>query len=45
MPHRLGTSASDRFSGEDIRPAFMGAAAVGYRHFDLREGLRMSTYR
>jgi len=30
----LGTFGSDRFSGEDIAAAVMGAAAVGYRHFD-----------
>ncbi len=30
----LGTFGSDRFSGEDIAEAVVGAAAVGYRHFD-----------
>jgi len=30
----LGTFGSDRFSGEHIAEAVLGAAAVGYRHFD-----------
>jgi alcohol dehydrogenase (NADP+) len=30
----LGTFGSDRFSGEDISAAVIGAAEVGYRHFD-----------
>jgi hypothetical protein len=30
----LGTFGSDRFSGEPIAQAVLGAAAVGYRHFD-----------
>jgi len=30
----LGTFGSDRFSGEDIANAVLGAASVGYRHFD-----------
>ncbi len=30
----LGTFGSDRFSGEDIASAVVGAAEVGYRHFD-----------
>jgi alcohol dehydrogenase (NADP+) len=30
----LGTFGSDRFSGEDIAKAVLGAAEVGYRHFD-----------
>ena len=30
----LGTFGSDRFSGEDIAAAVVGAAEVGYRHFD-----------
>ncbi len=30
----LGTFGSDRFSNEDIAEAVLGAAAVGYRHFD-----------
>jgi diketogulonate reductase-like aldo/keto reductase len=30
----LGTFGSDRFSGEAIAEAVLGAAAVGYRHFD-----------
>ena len=30
----LGTFGSDRFSGEEIADAVLGAAAVGYRHFD-----------
>jgi alcohol dehydrogenase (NADP+) len=30
----LGTFGSDRFTGEDIAAAVMGAAEVGYRHFD-----------
>jgi alcohol dehydrogenase (NADP+) len=30
----LGTFGSDRFSGEDIARAVIGAAEVGYRHFD-----------
>jgi len=30
----LGTFGSDRFSGEQIAEAVLGAAAVGYRHFD-----------
>ncbi|MGD0248667.1 MAG: aldo/keto reductase, partial [Candidatus Limnocylindrales bacterium] len=30
----LGTFGSDRFTGEDIAAAVIGAAAVGYRHFD-----------
>jgi alcohol dehydrogenase (NADP+) len=30
----LGTFGSDRFSGEQIAGAVLGAAAVGYRHFD-----------
>ncbi len=30
----LGTFGSDRFSGEDIANAVVGAAEVGYRHFD-----------
>jgi alcohol dehydrogenase (NADP+) len=30
----LGTFGSDRFSGEDIAKAVVGAASVGYRHFD-----------
>jgi len=30
----LGTFGSDRFSGEDIAAAVLGAAEVGYRHFD-----------
>lgn len=30
----LGTFGSDRFSGEQIAEAVIGAAAVGYRHFD-----------
>jgi alcohol dehydrogenase (NADP+) len=30
----LGTFGSDRISGEQIADAVLGAAAVGYRHFD-----------
>ncbi len=30
----LGTFGSDRFSGEQIAAAVIGAAEVGYRHFD-----------
>lgn len=30
----LGTFGSDRFSGEQIAEAVVGAASVGYRHFD-----------
>jgi len=30
----LGTFGSDRFNGEDIAAAVVGAAGVGYRHFD-----------
>lgn len=30
----LGTFGSDRFTGEDIAAAVVGAAGVGYRHFD-----------
>lgn len=30
----LGTFGSDRFSGEEIAAAVLGAACVGYRHFD-----------
>jgi len=30
----LGTFGSDRFSGEAVAEAVLGAAAVGYRHFD-----------
>ncbi len=30
----LGTFGSDRFSGEDIASAVIGAASAGYRHFD-----------
>jgi len=30
----LGTFGSDRFKGEDIAAAVVGAASVGYRHFD-----------
>ena len=30
----LGTFGSDRFSGDDIAAAVIGAAEVGYRHFD-----------
>ncbi|NLJ68090.1 MAG: aldo/keto reductase, partial [Firmicutes bacterium] len=30
----LGTFGSDRFSGESIAAAVLGAAEVGYRHFD-----------
>ena len=30
----LGTFGSDRFSGEAIAEAVLGAASVGYRHFD-----------
>jgi alcohol dehydrogenase (NADP+) len=30
----LGTFGSDRYSGEDIAAAVVGAAEVGYRHFD-----------
>jgi len=30
----LGTFGSDRFSGEQVAEAVLGAAAVGYRHFD-----------
>jgi len=30
----LGTFGSDRFSGEDVAQAVIGAATVGYRHFD-----------
>ena len=30
----LGTFGSDRFSGEEIAAAVIGAAEVGYRHFD-----------
>ena len=30
----LGTFGSDRFTGEQIAEAVLGAAAVGYRHFD-----------
>jgi alcohol dehydrogenase (NADP+) len=30
----LGTFGSDRFSGEDVAAAVIGAAQVGYRHFD-----------
>ena len=30
----LGTFGSDRFTGEQIADAVLGAAAVGYRHFD-----------
>ena len=32
--HRPGTFGSDRLSGEDIAEAVIGAAEVGYRHFD-----------
>src|SRR5208283_2933481 len=30
----LGTFGSDRYSGEAIAEAVVGAASVGYRHFD-----------
>ena len=30
----LGTFGSDRFSGEQIAEAVLGAASIGYRHFD-----------
>src|SRR5512147_2141250 len=30
----LGTFGSDRFKGEDVAAAVVGAAGVGYRHFD-----------
>lgn len=30
----LGTFGSDRFSGDEIAQAVIGAASVGYRHFD-----------
>jgi alcohol dehydrogenase (NADP+) len=30
----LGTFSSDRVSGEEVAEAVLGAAAVGYRHFD-----------
>ena len=30
----LGTFGSDRFSGAEVAEAVLGAAAVGYRHFD-----------
>ncbi len=30
----LGTFGSDRISGEQIAEAVLGAASVGYRHFD-----------
>ena len=30
----LGTFGSDRFSGEQIAKAVLGAASIGYRHFD-----------
>ncbi|RKX89150.1 MAG: aldo/keto reductase, partial [Spirochaetes bacterium] len=30
----LGTFGSDRFSAEEISDAVIGAAEVGYRHFD-----------
>jgi diketogulonate reductase-like aldo/keto reductase len=30
----LGTFGSDRFTGEQIADAVLGAASVGYRHFD-----------
>jgi diketogulonate reductase-like aldo/keto reductase len=30
----LGTFGSDRFSGDQVAEAVLGAAAVGYRHFD-----------
>ncbi len=30
----LGTFGSDRFKGEEIAAAVVGAASVGYRHFD-----------
>jgi alcohol dehydrogenase (NADP+) len=30
----LGTFGSDRFTGEQVADAVLGAAAVGYRHFD-----------
>ena len=30
----LGTFGSDRFTGEQVAEAVLGAAAVGYRHFD-----------
>jgi diketogulonate reductase-like aldo/keto reductase len=30
----LGTFGSDRFSGEQVAEAVIGAASVGYRHFD-----------
>ncbi len=30
----LGTFGSDRFTGEQIAEAVLGAASVGYRHFD-----------
>lgn len=30
----LGTFGSDRFNGEQVAEAVLGAAAVGYRHFD-----------
>ena len=30
----LGTFGSDRFSGEQVAEAVLGAAAAGYRHFD-----------
>ena len=30
----LGTFGSDRFSADAVAAAVMGAAAVGYRHFD-----------
>jgi len=36
----LGTFGSDRLLWRSIAAAVMGAAAVGYRHFDWREGLR-----
>ena len=30
----LGTFGSDRFSASEIAEAVLGAAAIGYRHFD-----------
>ena len=30
----LGTFGSDRYTGEEIAQAVVGAAEVGYRHFD-----------
>jgi alcohol dehydrogenase (NADP+) len=30
----LGTFGSDRYSGQDVAEAIVGAASVGYRHFD-----------